>query len=163
MSSTHVLTRRTLLRHGSMLSLLGPLALAALLAGQPLKFVQMVYSRPRETAILVLPQSGMQQVTDLVGKKVAANRSGLGEYLLIAALGWAAANQDAYIQIINKESGYPPEVVAKQAAYHTTSTYAAMTPDVVAQLQKSADRLAPRKIIPDQIEVARYAVDISAA
>ncbi|MBV9577991.1 MAG: NrtA/SsuA/CpmA family ABC transporter substrate-binding protein, partial [Chloroflexi bacterium] len=61
-------------------------ALAALLAGQPLKFVQMVYSRPRETAILVLPQSGIQQVADLVGKKVAANRSGLGEFLLIAAL-----------------------------------------------------------------------------
>ena len=232
-------------------------ALAALLAGHPLKFVQMVFSRPRETAILVLPQSGIRKVSDLVGKKVAANRSGLGEFLLIAALekysvpreqvetvymdppdaepafatgkvdawsmwtggrevaevkygavpifveedelapdgqidfgsylvrddyvkdhlntiravmaawkveaDWAAANQDEYITIINKDSGYPPEVVAKQAAYRSTSRYSAMTPEVVAQLQKSADWLAPRKIIPGQIEVARYAVDISAA
>ena len=61
-------------------------ALAALLAGQPLKFVQLVLSSPRETAILVLPKSGIQKVADLVGKKVAANRSGLGEFLLIAAL-----------------------------------------------------------------------------
>jgi sulfonate transport system substrate-binding protein len=61
-------------------------ALAALLAGQPLKFVQAVFTRPREAAILALPQSGIQKVADLVGKKVAANRSGLGEFLLIAAL-----------------------------------------------------------------------------
>jgi ABC-type nitrate/sulfonate/bicarbonate transport system substrate-binding protein len=61
-------------------------ALAALLAGQPLKFVQMIFTRPRETAVLALPQSGIQSIPDLVGKKVAANRSGLGEFLLIAAL-----------------------------------------------------------------------------
>jgi sulfonate transport system substrate-binding protein len=61
-------------------------ALAALLAGQPLKFVQMVFARPRETAVLVLPGSGIRKDADLVGKKVAANRSGLGEFLLIAAL-----------------------------------------------------------------------------
>jgi sulfonate transport system substrate-binding protein len=232
-------------------------ALAALLAGQPLKFVQAVFTRPREAAILALPESGIQKVADLVGKKVAANRSGLGEFLVIAALEkydiprdkidtvymdppdaepafatgkvdawsmwsggrevaevkygarpifveedeippdaqvdfgsylvrddyvrdhlntiravmvawkveaeWAAANQEQYIQIINKDSGYPPEVVAKMAAYHTASKYTPLTSDVVAQLQKSADWLAPRKIIPGQIEVVRYVVDISAA
>ena len=62
----------------------GLATVAALLAGQPLKFVQAVFTRPREAAILALPQSGIQKVADLVGKKVAANRSGLGEFLLIA-------------------------------------------------------------------------------
>lgn len=61
-------------------------ALAAIIAGSPLVFTTLILSDPRTTAILVKPDSGIKSVKDLVGKKVAANRSGLGEFLLIAAL-----------------------------------------------------------------------------
>ncbi|MBV9897247.1 MAG: aliphatic sulfonates ABC transporter substrate-binding protein [Chloroflexi bacterium] len=186
-------------------------ALAALLAGQPLNFVQMVFARPREkveTVYMDPPDAEPAFATRKVdawsmwngGREVAEVKYGpvpifveedelppdgqidFGSYLVrddyvkdhldtIRAVmaawkveaEWAAANQDDYIAIINNDSGYPPEVVAKQAAYHSASRYSAMSSDVVAQLQKSADWLAPRKIIPGQIEVARYAVDISGA
>lgn len=61
-------------------------ALAAILAGSPLVFVQFNVYNPRSTAIIVKKNSGINSVADLVGKRVAVNRSGLGEFLLIAAL-----------------------------------------------------------------------------
>ena len=61
-------------------------ALAAIIGGSPLVFTSLVLSDPRTTSIIVLPDSGINKVADLVGKKVAINRSGLGEFLLIAAL-----------------------------------------------------------------------------
>ena len=42
---------------------------------------------PRTTAIIVKDGSGINSVSDLVGKTVAVNRSGLGEFILVAALG----------------------------------------------------------------------------
>ncbi|MDR2032101.1 MAG: NrtA/SsuA/CpmA family ABC transporter substrate-binding protein [Azoarcus sp.] len=61
-------------------------ALAAILAGSPLVFVQYNVHHPRSTAILVKKHSAIHSVKDLAGKKVAVNRSGLGEFLLVAAL-----------------------------------------------------------------------------
>ncbi|THF62121.1 NrtA/SsuA/CpmA family ABC transporter substrate-binding protein [Pseudothauera rhizosphaerae] len=61
-------------------------ALAAILAGSPLVFVQYNVQHPRSTAILVKKNSGIDTVHDLVGKKIAVNRSGLGEFLVVAAL-----------------------------------------------------------------------------
>ncbi|MBX3014788.1 MAG: ABC transporter substrate-binding protein [Caldilineaceae bacterium] len=61
-------------------------ALAAIIAGSPLVFTSLILTDPRTSAILVLPDSGITSVADLAGKSVAANRSGLGEFLLIAAL-----------------------------------------------------------------------------
>ena len=61
-------------------------ALAAIIAGNPLVFVSLIISNPKTTAILVKSTSGIKTVKDLVGKKVAVNRSGLGEFLLLAAL-----------------------------------------------------------------------------
>ena len=61
-------------------------ALAAILAGNPLVFTSLVVSNPKTTAVLVKSTSGIKSVKDLVGKKVAVNRSGLGEFLLLAAL-----------------------------------------------------------------------------
>jgi sulfonate transport system substrate-binding protein len=60
--------------------------LAAILAGSPLVFVQYNIHHPRSAAILVKNNSGINSVKDLVGKKIAVNRSGLGEFLLVAAL-----------------------------------------------------------------------------
>lgn len=61
-------------------------ALAAIIAGSPLVFTQFVLYEPRTTAIIAKDDSGINKVEDLVGKSVAVNRSGLGEFLLIAAL-----------------------------------------------------------------------------
>ena len=61
-------------------------ALAAIIAGSPLVFTQFVVYEPRTTAIIAKDDSGINKIADLVGKSVAVNRSGLGEFLLVAAL-----------------------------------------------------------------------------
>ncbi|WP_315719769.1 MULTISPECIES: NrtA/SsuA/CpmA family ABC transporter substrate-binding protein [unclassified Bradyrhizobium] len=61
-------------------------ALAAIIAGSPLVFTQFVVYEPRTTAIIARDDSGINKVEDLVGRSVAVNRSGLGEFLLVAAL-----------------------------------------------------------------------------
>jgi sulfonate transport system substrate-binding protein len=61
-------------------------ALAAIIAGSPLVFTQFVVYEPRTTAIIAKDASGIRTIEDLVGKSVAVNRSGLGEFLLVAAL-----------------------------------------------------------------------------
>lgn len=61
-------------------------ALAAIIAGSPLVFTQFLVYAPRSTAIIVKKDSGIDSIKDLVGKRVAVNRSGLGEFLLVAAL-----------------------------------------------------------------------------
>ncbi|MBB5391490.1 MULTISPECIES: NrtA/SsuA/CpmA family ABC transporter substrate-binding protein [unclassified Herbaspirillum] len=61
-------------------------ALAAMIAGSPLVFTQFAVVEPRSTAIIARDGSGIDKVADLVGKSVAVNRSGLGEFLLVAAL-----------------------------------------------------------------------------
>jgi sulfonate transport system substrate-binding protein len=61
-------------------------ALAAVIAGSPLAFTHFAIYEPRSTAIIAKDDSGINSVKDLVGKSVAVNRSGLGEFLLVAAL-----------------------------------------------------------------------------
>jgi sulfonate transport system substrate-binding protein len=61
-------------------------AFAAMIAGSPLVFTQFCVIDPRTTAIIALDGSGINRVEDLIGKSVAVNRSGLGEFLLVAAL-----------------------------------------------------------------------------
>lgn len=61
-------------------------ALAAMIAGSPLVFANFCVVDPRSTAIIARDGSGIERVEDLVGKTVAVNRSGLGEFLLVAAL-----------------------------------------------------------------------------
>lgn len=61
-------------------------AAQAILSGADLVFVAWTVSRPRTTSILVLPNSGIRSVKDLVGKTVAMNRAGVAEFLFVAAL-----------------------------------------------------------------------------
>jgi len=61
-------------------------ALAAILGGTPLVFAQFAVVEPRTTAIIARDGSGIDKVTDLAGKSVAVNRSGVAEFLLVAAL-----------------------------------------------------------------------------
>jgi sulfonate transport system substrate-binding protein len=61
-------------------------ALAAIEAGSDLKLASLISSNIRTTSILVLPKSGITTVAGLIGKKVAVNKSGLGEFIAVAAL-----------------------------------------------------------------------------
>ncbi len=61
-------------------------ALAAIIAGSPLVFSLFGIVEPRTTAIIARDGSGIDHVQDLVGKTVAVNRSGVAEFLLVAAL-----------------------------------------------------------------------------
>ncbi|MFF5294288.1 aliphatic sulfonate ABC transporter substrate-binding protein [Paractinoplanes globisporus] len=58
----------------------------ALLSGNKLVYVAWSKSTPRTSSIIALPNSGITGVKDLAGKKVAVNKAGLGEFLLVAAL-----------------------------------------------------------------------------
>jgi len=61
-------------------------ALAAILAGSPLVFSLFAVVEPRSTAIIVKDGSGINSVSALAGKPAAVSRSGLGEFILVAAL-----------------------------------------------------------------------------
>jgi sulfonate transport system substrate-binding protein len=61
-------------------------ALAAILAGSPLVFSLFAIVDPRTTAIIAKDSSGIDSVPALMGKTVAVNRSGVAEFLLVAAL-----------------------------------------------------------------------------
>jgi sulfonate transport system substrate-binding protein len=58
----------------------------AILSGADLVYAGWATSAPRTTAVVARPNSGIAHVTDLVGKSVAVNKAGLGEFLLVAAL-----------------------------------------------------------------------------
>ncbi|MGD0106695.1 MAG: NrtA/SsuA/CpmA family ABC transporter substrate-binding protein [Rhodopila sp.] len=60
-------------------------ALAAILAGSPSVFSLFAVVEPRTTAIIAKDGSGINSVADRVGRTVAVNRSGLGEFILVAA------------------------------------------------------------------------------
>lgn len=70
-------------------------ALAAMIAGSPLVFAQFIVYEPRTTAIIAKDGSGIDRVEDLAGRSVAVNRSGLGEFLLVAALEKHGVNRSA--------------------------------------------------------------------
>jgi sulfonate transport system substrate-binding protein len=225
-------------------------ALAAIIAGNPLVFTSLVISDPRTTAILVKPNSGIKSVKDLVGKKVAVNRSGLGEFLLIAALEkygvpfdkvervylnppdadpafgtdkvdawsiwsgpreiaevnygakpifiegdeltkeqridvssflvldeyakknpdvvkavveaykveaeWATNNPKEVTDLLAKQSGWTQPVVDKISQYKTKSVIIAPDDKATFDLQRAADWLAERQVLPGKIEVAKY-------
>lgn len=61
-------------------------ALAAMLAGSELVFNGFNIYSPRSTAVIAKKTSGINSVADLVGKRVAVNKAGLGEFLVVAAL-----------------------------------------------------------------------------
>lgn len=57
-----------------------------MLAGSPLVFAQFMVYEPCSSASIAKDDSGINTVEDPAGKSVAANRSGLGELLPVAAL-----------------------------------------------------------------------------
>lgn len=87
-------------------------ALAAMLAGSPIVFTAFDIYSPRSTAIIMKKSSGIRSVADLVGRKVAVNRSGLGEFLLIAALEKHRIDRDKQAEG-RVPAPYPPKLVLR--------------------------------------------------
>jgi sulfonate transport system substrate-binding protein len=67
----------------------------AILSGARLKFVSWTVTSPKTTSIIVLPASGITHVADLAGKRVAVNKAGVAEFLLVAALEKYGVPRDA--------------------------------------------------------------------
>jgi sulfonate transport system substrate-binding protein len=63
-----------------------PAAQAILSGSTELVYVAWSQYSPRTTSIIVLPNSGIERIPDLVGKNVAVNKAGVAEFLLVAAL-----------------------------------------------------------------------------
>lgn len=83
-------------------------AMAGILAGSPYVFTGLLSSQPRTTAIVATAESGITSVPELKGKKVAANRSGLGEFILIAALEkYGLTRDDVEIAYLNPPDAAP--------------------------------------------------------
>ncbi|MCQ4159065.1 NrtA/SsuA/CpmA family ABC transporter substrate-binding protein [Roseomonas sp. GC11] len=87
-------------------------ALASIIAGSPLVFTQFAVVEPRTTAIIARRDSGITGIPGLKGRSVAVNRSGLGEFLLIAALEkHGLSRNDVRVVYLN-----PPEAAPAFAA-----------------------------------------------
>jgi len=89
-------------------------AMAAILAGSPLVFSQFAVVTPKTTAIIAKDGSGIDHVRDLVGKTVAVNRSGVAEFLLVAALEKFQIDRSKLkVVYLNPPEAAPPSVPAK--------------------------------------------------
>ena len=98
-------------------------ALAAIIAGSPLVFTQFFVQEPRTTAIIAKDDSGINKVGDLVGKSVAVNRSGLGEFLLVAALEkYKVDRSKVKFVYLNPPDAAPALASGKVDAWSTWST-----------------------------------------
>jgi sulfonate transport system substrate-binding protein len=93
-------------------------ALQAILSGSDLVFVAWTVSRPRTTSILVLPNSSIRSVKDLVGKTVAMNRAGVAEFLFVAALEkYGVPRDQVKISYLNPPDAAPAFAAGKVDAW----------------------------------------------
>jgi sulfonate transport system substrate-binding protein len=93
-------------------------AISAILGGSDFVFTASTFNEPRTTAIIAHPDSGITSVADLVGKTVAANRSGLGEFLLVAALEkYGIPRDQVEIAFLNPADAAPAFIEGKVDAW----------------------------------------------
>jgi sulfonate transport system substrate-binding protein len=128
-------------------------ALAAILAGSPLVFTQFFIYSPRTTAIIAKDSSGIKTVEDLVGKSVAVNRSGLGEFLVVAALEKHNIDRSK----VNFVYLNPPDAAPALAA-GKVDAWSMWSPSVdIARLEyKAHDIFLEERDLPFQIDFNTY-------
>jgi sulfonate transport system substrate-binding protein len=128
-------------------------ALAAIIAGSPLVFTQFLIYEPRTTAIIAKDDSGIDRVEDLVGKSVAVNRSGLGEFLLVAALEQHKIDRSA-VKFVYLN---PPDAAPALAA-GKVDAWSMWSPGVdIARLEyKAHDIFLEGRDLPFQIDFTSY-------
>jgi sulfonate transport system substrate-binding protein len=128
-------------------------ALAAIIAGSPLVFTQFTVYEPRTTAIIAKDDSGIKRVEDLVGKSVAVNRSGLGEFLLVAALEKHNVDRSAVRFVYLNPPDAPPALASGKV-----DAWAMWSPGVdIARLQyKAHDLFLEGRDLDFQIDFTSY-------
>ncbi|MFC5745533.1 NrtA/SsuA/CpmA family ABC transporter substrate-binding protein [Actinomadura rugatobispora] len=102
-------------------------------------------SAPREDGLVVPPDSPLKNIRDLVGKKVAVNKGGRGEYLLLLALEQAGIPVDKVQRVyLNPDQGASAFATGKVDAWWAiVRAY----PEVVA---KGARVLVNGRSLPDK-------------
>jgi sulfonate transport system substrate-binding protein len=127
----------------------------ALLSGNKLTYVAWSTATPRISSILVLPNSGINSVKDLAGKKVAVNKAGLGEFLLVAALEkYGVPRESVTFTYLNPPDAAPAFGSGKVDAWGIWSG-----PMELAEVRYGAKRLfTDGKELDKQIDFSTYLV-----
>jgi len=127
----------------------------ALLSGNKLVYVAWSTATPRLSSILVLPKSGITSVKDLAGKKVAVNKAGLGEFLLVAALEkYGVPRESVTFTYLNPPDAAPAFGAGKVDAWGIWSG-----PMELAEVQYGAKRLfTDSNELDRQIDFGTYLV-----
>jgi sulfonate transport system substrate-binding protein len=127
----------------------------ALLSGNKLVYVAWSSSTPRTSSIIALPNSGITKVSDLAGKKVAVNKAGLGEFLLVAALEKYSVPRDSVtFTYLNPPDAAPAFGAGKVDAWSIWSG-----PLELAEVQYGAKRIfEDGKELDKQIDFGSYLV-----
>lgn len=127
----------------------------ALLSGNKLVYVAWSSSTPRTSSIIALPNSGITKVSDLAGKKVAVNKAGLGEFLLVAALEKYSVPRDSVtFTYLNPPDAAPAFGAGKVDAWSIWSG-----PLELAEVQYGAKRIfEDGKELDKQIDFSSYLV-----
>jgi len=128
-------------------------ALAAILAGSPLVFSQFFIYSPRTTAIIAKDGSGIDKIEDLVGRSIAVNRSGLGEFIAVAALEQKGIDRSK----VNFVYLNPPDAAPALAA-GKVDAWSMWSPGVdIARLEyKAHDIFLEERDLPFQIDFNTY-------
>jgi sulfonate transport system substrate-binding protein len=127
----------------------------AILSGGPLVYVAWSKSTPRITSILALPGSGITSVKDLVGRNVAVNKAGLGEFLLVAALEKYNVPRDK----VNVTYLNPPDAAPAFASGKVDAWAIWSGPLEVAEVQYGAKPIfVDGDELPKQIDFGTYLV-----
>lgn len=132
-----------------------PAAQAILSGSTELVFAAWAWSTPRTTSIIVLPDSPIQRVQDLVGKTVAVNKAGVAEFLLVAALEkYGIAREAVRISYLNPPDAAPAFANAKVDAWAIWTG-----PLEMAEVQHNARRIFEEgKELDYQIDFRSYVV-----
>jgi sulfonate transport system substrate-binding protein len=127
----------------------------ALLSGNKLVYVAWSSSTPRTSSIIALPNSGIASVKDLAGKKVAVNKAGLGEFLLVAALEkYNVPRESVTFTYLNPPDAAPAFGAGKVDAWSIWSG-----PLELAEVQYGAKRIfEDGKELDKQIDFGSYLV-----
>ncbi|MET0390021.1 MAG: aliphatic sulfonate ABC transporter substrate-binding protein [Polyangiales bacterium] len=130
-------------------------AMQAILSGSKLSIAAWSTTTPRTASIIVSPKSGIQSVRDLVGKTVAVNKAGLGEFLLIAALEkYGVPRDQVSVSYLNPPDAAPAFASGKVDAWSIWTG-----PLELAEVQYSAQRIfEDGRELAHQIDYRTYVV-----
>jgi sulfonate transport system substrate-binding protein len=76
---------------------------------------------------------------------------------------WASQNLQAYQDLLAQGTGWPKPVIEKFTSYKTQYSFLPADSKVAERLQRAADWLSQREVIPGKIEVAKHLINVGSA